>query len=134
VLLEKYNENHPAVQSTRETINLPGLSCNTYSLLFGQGVNKSQTGCASHLPSVEEEWESYCHAANWPDICSMDLKKWWDVRKTTYDLTSWLIIIYFSTMMATIHTFFVGLSIISPHKPRRFLQSMFFLQVQRQTH
>jgi hAT family C-terminal dimerisation region len=79
IQLAKYDDARPIDQSARESVGHQGPSWNAYAVLFGHGVTGSQTGHTSGLCSVEDEWSSYCYAANWPDIYSVDLVKWWDV-------------------------------------------------------
>ncbi|KAF8575470.1 hypothetical protein K439DRAFT_1623561 [Ramaria rubella] len=36
------------------------------------------------IPSLEEEWNTYCHAPGWPDITEVNLPLWWDQNEDKY--------------------------------------------------
>ncbi|KAF8580374.1 hypothetical protein K439DRAFT_1619838 [Ramaria rubella] len=78
-----YDDEHPAAMPAREVAVPSGPSQNAFRVLFG-GQYTVRTNPASHLPSVDEEWRSYCHAVDWPDIYNTDPVEWWDRHGKNY--------------------------------------------------
>ncbi|KAF8589684.1 hypothetical protein K439DRAFT_1612489 [Ramaria rubella] len=77
--LAKFDNLHAAGRPTRDVVRNTHPSHNAYKFLFPRNMNSNE-GATTNMPSIDEEWSSYCHAANWPNIF-MDPVEWWDSRE-----------------------------------------------------
>ena len=87
-----------------------------FKVLYGRTASNHQFT----LLMVDEEWNVYCYAPNWPDITRVDPVKWWDVSSLIQHI---IFTNFFRVMKATTEHCLVWQWITSQDKHLQFHRS-----------